>query len=130
MLLPAALVLAAGLIVVACGGDEPSGDSPDGPLTESKVIQLFLEYACPGAPGLAQALYRPFAQQLPAGAWLLRTSEGQFRFSESTRTFETDPDATKILEDLRAKGECASSQRGRLEPSAWSFHTIEVAMRR
>ena len=106
----AALVVALCLVVAACGGDDAEPGSGD-PLTESNVIGLFLEYACPAAPGLAQALYRPFAQKVPAeNTWLLRTSEGTFRFSESIRKFETDPASTEIIEGFRAKGECSASQ--------------------
>jgi hypothetical protein len=106
----ATLVLAVSLVALACGDDEP-GNAANEPLTESKVIAVFLEYACPGAPGLAQALYRPFAQEtLEQGTWVLRTAEGQFRFSESARTFETDPESTAILDGLRAKDECRANQ--------------------
>jgi hypothetical protein len=97
-------------LAAACGSDVSDESSPNEPLTESKVIGLFLEYACPAAPGLAQALYRPFAQEtLEQGSWVLRTAEGIFRFNESTRRFETTPEATTIIEGLRAKNECRAS---------------------
>jgi hypothetical protein len=106
----AGIILALCLFALSCG-DDPATGSPDDPLTESRVIQLFLEWACPAAPGLAQTLYRPFALELPdQQTWLLRTAEGNFHFSESTRTFETDPEASEIVEGLRAKSECRAGQ--------------------
>ena len=105
----ATLVLAWCVLAVACG-DDAADSSADDALTESNVIALFLEYACPAAPGLAQALYRPFAQEtLEPGIWVLRTAEGVFRFDESTRRFTTTPAETAIVEGLREKGECRAS---------------------
>jgi hypothetical protein len=98
------------MLAVACG-DQDEAPTSTGPLTETQVLQLFREWACPADPGRAQALYRPFAQALPQrGTWLLTTAEGQFRFNESTRTFETTPEATTIVEGLRANDACRVSQ--------------------